>query len=185
MSDSNTEELIKTYFEQELPKTFAEAVAADPPQDLEGEEYRLVYDLGGEKYGLRVTNGTNLEIVQGGLENPHIHVTMSQEAAADIAQKRVKVNNPVIEYNTRKRLDKIKNLKGLFQMAITKDDGGLFESSTVFNGVAEPAVKIKAKASDYAAVMEGKLNTQMAFLTGKVKFEGSMPFLMVLSSLNQ
>lgn len=185
MSESNTQEIIKTYFEQELPQAFAASVAANPPQDLEGAEFLLVYDLDGEKYGLRVTNGTNLEVLAGGLENPQIYVTLSKEAVTDIAENRVKVNNPVIDYNTRKRLDKIKSLKGLFQMALTKEDGSLFESSTVFNGVSEPAVKIKAKANDYAAVTEGKLNSQMAFLTGKVKFEGSMPFLMVLSTLNQ
>lgn len=176
---------LKQYFEQELPRLFAEKVGANPPPDMEGEEYRLVYDLGQEKYGLRVRNGNQLEVVPGGLDEPHLHISLTPAGMAEAIAGGNVTNGPLFMYNNRKKLDKIKNFKGLFKLVLTRDDDTTHESTTIFNGTSEPAVTLKAKASDYAAIQSGKMNGQMALMTGKLKFEGSLPFLMVLSSLNQ
>lgn len=185
MSDSTGAVDAKSYFEQEVPRVFNEYISAKPPTDLEGQEMLITYDLGSQKYGLRVQNGTQLEVVPGGIENSQLYITISEEGLADVISGAVTVPNPLLDYNSRKRLDKIKSLKGVFRMALTKADNSLFESSTIFNAVEEPAVKVKASAADYANVVTGKLNSQVAFMTGRVKFEGSLPFLMVLGTLAQ
>jgi putative sterol carrier protein len=37
---------------------------------------------------------------------------------------------------------------------------------------------------DYGAMLSGELNGQMAFMTGKLKFEGSLPLLMQVGALS-
>ena len=39
-------------------------------------------------------------------------------------------------------------------------------------------------ADNYEAMMRGDLNGQMAFLTGKLKVEGSLPLLMQIGALS-
>ncbi len=57
--------------------------------------------------------------------------------------------------------------------------------ATIFNGETTPEVTLIAKAAVYAEMLSGKLNPQIAFMTGKIKFEGNLPFLISLGSLNQ
>jgi SCP-2 sterol transfer family len=176
-------EAAKEYFEQTLPNMFKEKYADNPPADMDGEEMRYEYVIDETKYGIRVKDGKSIEVVPGGIENPHIQNTIDSASLMDVISGTIPLN-PVIDYNMKKRLDKIKGFKGNFKLELTREDGSKFNSSTLFNGTDDPAVKVMAKISDYAQVLTGKLNPQMAFMTGKVKFEGSMPFLMLLGSLN-
>ena len=41
-----------------------------------------------------------------------------------------------------------------------------------------PRVTIKSKISDYVGIQQGKLNGQEAFMTGKVRVDGDLSFLM-------
>ncbi len=173
------------FFEQKLPQVFAAHVAENPPTGLEGEEFRMTYHVGDAAYGIRINDGTRIEIVPGGLENSHLTSTLTETDWRDATTGAIDVPNPILQYNTRKHLDKIKNFKGVFKLRLTRDDGGEnFNSATMFNGVDTPEVTVIAKASDYSLIQKGKMNAQMAMMTGKVKFEGSLPFLMLLGTLN-
>jgi hypothetical protein len=176
---------MKQFFEKDLPRQFAAQIAANPPENLEGEEYRLNYQVENEKYGLLLCNGTQLEVVPGGVADPLLDITLTPSSMNDVIADGLKPGDPLLAYNNRQKLDKLKTVKGLLKMQLTRDDGTLAESATIFNGVSEPTVTVKAKVSDYAAISEGKMNGQLAMITGKLKFEGSLPFLMLLSSLNQ
>lgn len=176
---------VQEFFEQKLPLIFAEYIKENPPTGLEGEEYRVTYDVDGLVYGVRIKNGTEIEIVPGGLENSHISNTIAEQDWRDAATGKVLVDNPILKYNTKKHLDKLKNFKGVFKLRLARDDGNLFNSATTFNGIDTPQVTLIVKVSDYTLMQTGKMNPQMAMMTGKVKFEGSLPFLMLLGTLNQ
>ncbi|HBW51665.1 MAG TPA: hypothetical protein DEF47_17370 [Herpetosiphon sp.] len=81
------------------------------------------------------------------------------------------------------RMEKLQNLKGKFNLELTKADGSVAYSTTTFNGVDTPEVTLMMKAEDYAKILKGELNSQMAFMTGKLKFKGDMNFLMKLGTL--
>lgn len=176
---------VQEYFEQKLPQIFAEHIAQNPPSNLEGEEFRINYHIDDSAYGIKVTDGTKLEVVSGGVAAAHLTSNLTEADWRDATLGNVVVPNPLLDYNSRKHLDKIKNFKGLFKLSLSRDEGENFRSATVFNEVDTPEVTIIAKASDYALIQSGKLNAQMAMMTGKVKFTGSLPFLMTLGSLNQ
>jgi putative sterol carrier protein len=42
---------------------------------------------------------------------------------------------------------------------------------------------MKAKIGDYIAIGQGKLNGQEAFMTGRVRVEGDMAFMMQIAAL--
>ena len=175
---------VQEYFEQKLPQLFAEQIKEGAPANLEGEEFRINYNIDNTTYGISIKNGNNLQIVPGGVLEPHLSITMNEADWRDATTGKVVVQNPVALYNTRKHLDKIKNFKGVFKVRLSREDGSVFNSATTFNGVENPEVTIIAKASDYSLIQQGKMNPQMAMMTGKVKFEGSLPFLMSLTSLS-
>ena len=80
--------------------------------------------------------------------------------------------------------------QGTFQFNIPGDDGG--EWTTTFAGDAmqvteglsgEPEFSITMKDENFLKMMNGELNGQMAFMSGKLKFKGSMSVAMKLKGL--
>ncbi len=181
----NDDVTVQQYFEELLPQMFAEKFEVNPPVGLDGEEFRVNYHVGDLVYGIRITSGIVMVIVPEAIENAHLTNTLGEEDWRAAVTGRISIVNPVIDYNSKKHLDKIKNFKGAFKLRLSREGGNPFNSMTVFNGVDTPEVTIIAKAPDYAMINSGKLNPQMAMMTGKIKFEGSLPFLMTLGSLNQ
>jgi len=181
----NSDVTIQEYFEQKLPQLFAQFVQEKPPTDLEDQEFRVNFDVDGTIYGAIVRHGSQLEIVPGGAENSHLNNQVSESDWRDTVTGKVVVPSPLFAYNTRKQLDKIKNVKGLFKLRLSHDDGAIFQSATTFNGVTTPAATLVTKVSDYANLVSGKLKAPLAMMSGKVKIEGSLPFIMLLGTLNQ
>ena len=104
-------------------------------------------------------------------------------AFADIfgmIQKRVNEGSP----------SKAKGVNGVFQFELSGDDGGNFYLTVTDGPVAlaegdsgNPNVTISMAASDYVAMMEGKLNSTSAFMAGKLKIKGDMGLAMKLQSV--
>jgi len=84
--------------------------------------------------------------------------------------------------------DKLKGINATFQWDIT--DAGKWNAIindgdiTVSEGEAEsPGVTISVDEENWLAIVDGSLNAQMAFLTGKLKIAGDMTLAMKLQSL--
>ena len=86
--------------------------------------------------------------------------------------------------------DKIQGMDCVYQFDITGDDGGAWNiviangDAVVNSGTAEnPSVTITMEASNFINLLQGKLNGQMAFMTGKLKIKGDMGLAMKLQSV--
>src|SRR5262245_61577701 len=88
-----------------------------------------------------------------------------------------------VDYVQRGKVMVVKGLKGAVDLELTRSDDSLWHSTIVFGGQAEPALTLMMSNDDYQAMLSGELNSQMAFLTGKLKFEGSLPLLMQIGAL--
>ncbi len=75
-----------------------------------------------------------------------------------------------------------KALKGTLALELSRD-GEPFKEELTFNGAETPRTVIKMKLADYLDMQTGKLNGQEAFMTGKLRVEGDMAFLMQVSAL--
>lgn len=77
---------------------------------------------------------------------------------------------------------RVKQLKGTMALELSRD-GDPFRVEVCFNGAAAPRTIMKVKLPDYVDMQTGKLNGQEAFMTGKLKVEGDLAFLMQIAAL--
>lgn len=81
-------------------------------------------------------------------------------------------------------------LEAVFQFDVSGDGGGTWHvtvadgACTVAEGPADaPGVTVAVSAEDWARIVSGSLNPQMAFLTGKLRVDGDMGLAMRLQAL--
>lgn len=86
--------------------------------------------------------------------------------------------------------DKIQGMDCIYQFDITGDGGGQWYiviangDATVHEGTADnPSITITMEASNFINLLQGKLNGQMAFMTGKLKIKGDMALALKLQSV--
>lgn len=86
--------------------------------------------------------------------------------------------------------EKIKGIDATYQWDVTGDGGGKW-FATLSEGSIEvsegetdsPNITLTVEAQNWMDIVNGKLNGQMAFLTGKLKIQGDMTLAMKLQSL--
>jgi putative sterol carrier protein len=86
--------------------------------------------------------------------------------------------------------DDVTKINAIYQFNITGNDGGNWwvdatkSGGEVGNGdKAEAKCTITMSDSDFVDMITGKLNGQMAFMTGKLKIKGDMSLAMKLGSV--
>ena len=75
-------------------------------------------------------------------------------------------------------------LKGTMGLELSREGKDPFKVEMCFNNSATPKTVIKMKLAEYADMQTGKLNGQEAFMTGKLKVEGDLGFLMQIGQMN-
>lgn len=175
---------VPEFFERTLPDRFASAMAG-VSDDITGQaDLAVTYEITGEGggiYGVRISGGA-LEVVPGGLSDNDMRTIVSYD---DWARTHVTAwEEPALDYVQRGKVRIIKGLKGTLKLELPRDDDAEYSAVTIFGASEEPEVIIRMTVDDYAAMVRGELNGQMAFMTGKLKFEGSLPLLMQLGALN-
>lgn len=86
--------------------------------------------------------------------------------------------------------DKAAGMKAVYQWDITGEGGGKWNAEiadgkcTVNEGEhASPNITITVSAKDWLDILNGKLDGQMAFMSGKLKVKGDMSLAMKLKTL--
>jgi hypothetical protein len=77
-----------------------------------------------------------------------------------------------------------KQIKGTMALELARDGKDPLKVEMCFNNAATPRTVMQMKLADYIAMGEGRLNGQEAFMTGKMKIQGDMGFLMQIAALN-
>lgn len=83
-----------------------------------------------------------------------------------------------------------KGINVTYQFNISGSEGGVWafeikdgKCQLIKGGVAAPSVEIALADKDWMSIREGKLNSQMAFMQGKLKIKGDMNLAMKLQSI--
>jgi len=93
---------------------------------------------------------------------------------------------------TRFNKEAAKGLNAIYQFDLSGDRGGKWhviinnDTCQVKEGpAASPSITISMTAQDYLDMLSGKLNGQMAFMTGKLRIAGDMGLALRMQSLFQ
>jgi hypothetical protein len=78
---------------------------------------------------------------------------------------------------------RVKGMKGTVAQELAREGGDPFKLEMCFNGAATPRTVLKMKLADAVALQEGRLNGQEAFMTGRLRIEGDMAFMMQVAAL--
>ncbi len=76
-----------------------------------------------------------------------------------------------------------KQMKGTVAQELSREGGDPFKLELTFNGAATPRATVKMKLADFVAMQEGRLNGQEAFMTGRLRVEGDMAFMLQVAAL--
>lgn len=175
---------VREYFTTVLPQQYA-ANAFEVPAGLEQAAYAIQFLVADQPFAVKVANGNQIEVVEGTVEQPLVEVSLSEDAWREGVTGAVPSAETMIHPSrmTAARYEKLQALKGKLDTELTKADGGVVGSTMVFNGAPSPEVTLMMSAADYGQILSGDLNSQMAFMTGKLKFKGDMNLLMKLGTL--
>jgi putative sterol carrier protein len=173
------------FFEQFLPMGFAAQTAAggNTPQD-----FTLQYHLTGSGGGdWLVTIAGGQMTAKKGSGEANLAFTLSADDWRDAVLGRNGATIALIlPQNRPGRPDnsaRARALKGTMALELSRDGAEPYRQEMCFNGGTTPRSLMKMKLADYLAMQEGRLNGQEAFMTGKLKIEGDLGFLMQLATL--
>jgi len=167
------------FFETIVPEGFA----ADP-ENASQDDATLVYVVtgdGGGEWTLEVGGG-KMTVTRGKSE-ALVTYTVGAQDATDAINGRNGAS-PALLIPPRRPGAKpgagaaVKALRGTLALNLTRPSGEPFKIETCFNGAATPRTTMTIALSDQLLMVDGKLNGQEAFMTGKMKVEGDMGFMM-------
>lgn len=181
---------VKEYFEEIVPKMAEEQLSKVTATGMEGTLFTVEFDVKGDQtyvYGITAKDAKEISVAEGAMENPMLKVVLSEDiwrkAVTGKMEGAMDMFTDLGQSANRKRYDALMSTKGTMNLEITLDDGSVAEITVVFNGAESPQVTFKAALEDWAKIQSGELAGPTAFMTGKMKIDGDMPFAMALGNL--
>ena len=173
------------FFEQMLPMGFAaqaESGAAVPADFVMA--WKLTGDGGGEWTAEIKDKAMS---VKKGLADAVLTFTLSTDDWRDAVLGRNGASPTLLLPQQRPgrpdNTPRVKMLKGTVAQELAREGGEPFKLEMTFNGAATPRTVVKLKLADFVAMQEGKLNGQEAFMTGRLRIEGDMAFMMQVAAI--
>jgi putative sterol carrier protein len=172
------------FFEQLLPMGFAAQAASGQSQSDITTKFVVTGETGGS-WIARIAGGQMTTTKDDGPAD--ITITLSEADWRDaVLQRNGATMSLLIPQRRPDRPDntsRLKTLKGTISQELSREGADPFKVELTFGGAAQPRCTIKMKLPEFLDMQTGKLNGQEAFMTGKLKFEGDLGFLMQISAL--
>lgn len=177
---------VNDFFEKHVPDQFKEITAGANLSSLAGKEINLQFNINDQKYCLKIKDGTNLEVIKGGVDKPLLTLSLSEQVFLDAVTGKVegmidRFTDPV-EIADPVRLKNLMETKGTLNLTL-KQNGNEIPVTIIFNGEPAPKVDISVDLQDWIAMQNKQTTGQNLFMNGKLKFAGDMTLLMKLQTL--
>jgi putative sterol carrier protein len=181
---------VKEYFEEIVPGIFASELAKSPVLGMEGTEFILQFDVvGAEKqtYNIGIKDAKDMEVKAGPSDKAIVAVEIGEddwrEAVTGKVAGAVDMFTDTAQLANKAKYDLLKSTKGTLNLDLSREGGDNIAIKIVFNGADSPAVTFRLTLDDWVLMSRGELVGVTAFMSGKLKIEGDMPFAMALGNL--
>ena len=167
------------FFETLVPEGFAADAPENAPQDDASLQYIVTGDGGGE-WTIKIEGG-KMTVTRGKNDALVTYTIAAKDATDAINSQNGAAPTLLIPPRRPGRpgaAAAVKALRGTMALNLTRPGGEPFKLEMSFNGAATPRTTMTIAMADYIAMGEGKLNGQEAFMTGKLRVEGDMGFMM-------
>ena len=178
---------VDDFFNKHVAPQFNEITAGADLADLAGKEFTLQFNIDDYKYCLKMTNGTDLDIIPGGVDSPMFTLVVKEDDWRDAVTGKVtgtfdRFIDP-LQIADKSRYNKLLATKGILNLELIKEDGSIIKASLIFNAATTPAMTINLQLSDWVAMQNKEVDGTALFMGGKMKTNGDLMFLMGLQSL--
>jgi hypothetical protein len=170
-------EIFEKFFESVMPQMFQTVTEVFPVSGMEGTTFTVVVNLTGENgttYGITITDAKELTITPGGLDDPMLTVELPASLFVDMIKNTVASPMPDL-YNAAK------DVQGtiIFE-PILKEGQPPLSLKLIMNQAEDPNIKLSADVPTFMRLINGEESPPTAFMQGKIKIDGNMPFGMEL-----
>ena len=178
---------VDDFFRTHVPAQFQEITEGVDLSSMDGLEFTLQFDIEGKKYCLKITGGAELEMIEGGVEKPVLALSLSEPDWRDAVTGKVEGTfdrfiDP-LQIADPTRYNALLSTKGTLHVVLRGGNGSTTKASLVFNAAAQPQVTMTLVLSDWEALQNKEVAGPMLFMSGKLKADGDMMFLMALQQL--
>lgn len=178
---------VDAFFTDYVPSQFGDLIKGADISSLKGKEITLQFNINDKVYCLKITDGTNLEVIKGGVDKPMLTLAISEKDWRDSVTGKIEglidqFTDPA-QIADIKRLNTLSSTKGACTMQIKKSDGSNIPVTMIFNGEDKPAVTLNLDLPDWIAMQKKETTGQALFMNGKLKFTGDMVLLMKLQTM--
>lgn len=173
------------FFEEMMPMGFAAQAQAggNTPPDAT-MAYKLSGD-GGGNWLLTIKDGS-MSVAQGeGDANVTFSVSVDDWRDAVLGRNGAALGlivpqpRPGRPDNSARMLQ----VKGTMALELAREGMEPYRVEMCFNSAAAPRTVMKIKLDDYLGIQEGRVNGQEAFMSGKLRVEGDIAFLMQIAQM--
>lgn len=170
-------EIFEKFFEGVIPQMFEAITGVFPVSGMEGTTFTLQVNLtgeGGTSYGITVKDARDLSVTPGGVDNPMLTVELPASFFVELIKNTV--TSPLQDlYNAAK------DVRGtvIFEPVLREGQPALSIKVTM-NQAEDPSITLSADVPTFMRLMNGEESPPTAFMQGKIKIDGNLPFGMEL-----
>lgn len=192
MVDVNDDVSVKEYFEELVPKIFAEQLEKSTVMGMEGTVAKLMFKIKNEEahvYTMVVNDAKDLEVVAGPVDDPLLTIELDEstwrEAVTGKLGGAMDMFMDMGQMANRSRYDKVRAVKGTLLLDLERPGGSNISIKISFCGAETPQATFITSLDNWVQISTGQMPGVTAFMGGKLKIEGDMPFAVELSNVVQ
>jgi putative sterol carrier protein len=154
---------------------------------LAGKEFTANYKVNGLRYGMSIKNGTDLEVVDGGIDQAMLEISMSEKFWRDMATGKIEsgMDSYILPGGSdadKDRYNALQDIRGTLKIKM-EVGSEVEEISMVLNGDSQPEAIITIALEDFVSINKGETDGPSMVMNGKLKIDGDIAFLLSVQEM--